>query len=69
MGILRRCDWFKVYDIAEAIYVYLSDSTEPLHSWDNESAQALSDRLNQFFRAHGIGWQMDEGQICHRGPN
>lgn len=65
---LERCDWFKVYDIAEAIYAHLSNSREPLHVWDNGSAQALSDRLNRFFLAHGIGWQMDQGHIRHRGP-
>ena len=58
---LRNCDWFRVYDIAEEIYTALSND------WDDELAETFSDRLNQFFRERGIGWQMEEGAIQRRG--
>lgn len=58
---LTKCDWFKVYDIAEAIHAALSSS------WGSGQATMFSERLNQFFREQGIGWQMKEGEILHRG--
>lgn len=60
-GHLTDCDWFKVYDIAEAIYANL------LNRRDDESGRAFSDRLNQFFRERGIGWQMEKGKVQYRG--
>lgn len=58
---LKNCEWFRVYDIAEAIHTALSTS------WDDEQATAFSDRLNQFFREQGIGWRMEEGNVQYRG--
>ncbi len=54
---IENCDWYKVYDIAEKFY-------EALNFYDREK---FSDRLNQFFREKGIGWEMQEGQIVLRG--
>lgn len=56
---LENCEWFRVYDIAEAIYADL-----PANS---ELAEAFSSRLNRFFREGGIGWQMENGEIQFRG--
>lgn len=58
---LTHCDWFKVYDIAEAIYATLATD------WSEDQATTFSDRLNRFFREGGIGWQLEEGKIEHRG--
>ena len=58
---LENCDWFKVYDIAEAIYAHLS------HSQNSDPSRTFSDRLNQLFRERGIGWQMEEGNVQYRG--
>ena len=58
---LRSCDWFKVYDIAEALYAHL----KPRQMHDSFARQ-----LNQLFREQGIGWEMDhQGKIHYRGSD
>ena len=57
--LIGNCPWFKVYDIAEALH----DEIRPGYK------QKFSNRLNQFFRENGIGWEMLEGQIIYRGSN
>ncbi len=59
---IQECEWFKVYDIAEALYEYLASERSP------ENAQKYEDSLNQYFREKGIGWQMVGGKINTRGP-
>ena len=68
---LDSCDWFKVYDIAEAIYADLPQARilgipSSTASADN-SREMFSDRLNRFFRERGIGWEMEKGHIQYRG--
>ena len=58
--LIESCAWFKVYDVAEAFYHSLA-----LHFPDR--AQTFKDRLNQYFRENGIGWEMADGQILYRG--
>lgn len=58
---LNDCEWFKIYDIVEAIYTHLSS-----YNSDELSLQ-FSDGLNQFFREQGIGWEMENGKIQYRG--
>jgi len=56
-GLIQRCEWFRVYDIAEAVYDHSlgrADEFEP--------------ELNEYFREAGIGWQLVEGRIQVRGP-
>lgn len=55
-----ECPWFKVYDIAEALYAALAKA-------DRERARHFAERLNQFFREKGIGWEMKNSQIVFRG--
>jgi hypothetical protein len=57
---LQNCPWDKVYDIAEAFHRLL------WHGFDDGS-NVFEDKLNQYFREHGIGWQMDGGQNVYRG--
>ena len=59
-GLIEDCPWFKVYDIAEALHAALE-----MHF--PEHAEAFQDRLNQYFREKGIGWQMTDGKIVYRG--
>jgi hypothetical protein len=59
-GLVADCPWFKVYDIAEAMHAALAP-------YDWQRAEAFQDRLNQFFRENGIGWQMADGRIVYRG--
>jgi hypothetical protein len=58
--LLGACPWFKVYDVAEALY-------ERLLSY-SASADDFRDRLNRFFREKGIGWELtDTDGIIFRG--
>jgi hypothetical protein len=57
---LMDCEWFRVYDIAEAIADFL---------WQRNRAEAFVHYLNDFFRKNGIGWQMVGRKIEVRGPS
>ena len=59
-GLIEGCPWFRVYDIAEALHADLAR-----HFRDR--AETFRDKLNQYFREKGIGWQMTDGQIVYRG--
>lgn len=62
---MEECRWPKVYDIAERLYKACRDSEfEESCAFDEEE---FSDAINQFFREHGIGWQMERGEIVFRG--
>src|ERR1051325_4112742 len=60
LGLLDACDWFKVYDIAEALWRALEH--------DSDRQQLFQDELNRFFREKGIGWQLKDPEgIVFRG--
>lgn len=59
-ALVADCPWFKVYDIAEGLHAALAH-----HHPDR--ASVFHDRLNEFFRENGIGWQMADGRIVYRG--
>jgi AbiJ N-terminal domain 4 len=60
LGLLKNCEWFKVYDIAEAIWRELEH--------DGDRQQIFQDELNRFFREKGIGWELKEPDgIVFRG--
>jgi hypothetical protein len=60
--LIDDAPWYKVYDVAEKLYGELK-SREP---WGT-AADTYEQRLNMFFREHGIGWEMKEGSIVARG--
>ena len=60
---IDNCPWYRVYDIAEALYAGLADPFE----FDRTKQPIFADRLNQYFRENGIGWEMRDGQIVYRG--
>ena len=63
--LIEQCLWFKVYDIAEALYKACSDGYfEEAESYGEDK---FASDINKFFRENGIGWQMDEGKIVFRG--
>lgn len=66
-GLLEGCEWYKVYDIAEA----LQDSVCPQHSyhWHSDECKQFEKKLNQEFYEKGIGWKMKKGKIVFRGTN
>ena len=58
--LLADCDWFKVYDIAEALWRSLE--------YEDDNQQLFADELNRFFREKGIGWELKDAQgIVFRG--
>ncbi|MFC2254756.1 AbiJ-NTD4 domain-containing protein [Labrys portucalensis] len=59
-NLLLKCPWFKVYDIAEALWRSMEY---------NEDAQLLfQNELNRCFREKGIGWELkDANGIMFRG--
>jgi hypothetical protein len=63
-GLVYRCDWFKVYDIIEALQAAMFTNDRRAGSRD---ALQFADALNEFFVEEGVGWQLVDGQIVTRG--
>ena len=61
--LMEGARWYKVYDIAEAVYAKLAADG----SWDSQPAVEFERRLNDFFVENGIGWELRDGQITRRG--
>ncbi len=59
--LVSMADWYRVYDIAEAIYAALAG--EGLYDLPRQ----FEEELNDVFVEAGIGWQMTEGEIQSRG--
>lgn len=55
--LLGDAPWYRVYDIAEAIYRRLRP----------DLAEKYANGLNRYFRQAGIGWQMTPEGIMYRG--
>ncbi|MDP2948985.1 MAG: hypothetical protein Q8P22_05560 [Chloroflexota bacterium] len=58
--LVLGCDWYRVYDIVEAIYA----SLEGRHT---DVAERYEQEINEYFREAGIGWQLVHGSIQTRG--
>lgn len=56
---VTNCEWYRVYDIAEAIYSYLKEK-----SWGSEE---FEEAVNEYLRETGIGWKLVEGKFETRG--
>ena len=64
--VIRLVDdapWYKVYDIAEALYAKLAITTPFV---ETRSAAEFRRGLNNFFVENGIGWELRDRQITHR---
>jgi len=57
-GLVDRCEWFRVYDIVEAIYQYLARKYRHIE---------FEDAVNECFLEMGIGWQLKNGRVDTRG--
>ena len=58
--LLDSCDWFKVYDVAEALWQDMSNAPD--------QQEQFREKLNRLFHERGIGWELsDAGQIEYRG--
>jgi AbiJ N-terminal domain 4 len=63
-SLMYRCDWYKVYDIIEAMYANFAK-----HDAQNRQQDAVqfAEAVNGFFEEEGIGWQLVDGRIITRG--
>lgn len=59
-GLVYHCEWFRVYDIVEAI-IKSSEYVTPHRKNDFER------EINDCLRDKGIGWQLKEGLVQARG--
>ena len=57
---MADAEWYKVYDIAEALYARI-------RRHGATATANFAQRLNDFLVEHGIGWELRDGQIVHRG--
>jgi len=62
--LMYGCDWFKVYDIIEALHASFAECDE---NSGEENAVLFAEAVNGFFVEEGIGWQLADGQIITRG--
>ncbi|WP_373500499.1 AbiJ-NTD4 domain-containing protein [Desulfococcus sp.] len=60
--LVYDCEWFRVYDIAEALAQYLGRAFHP-------GKDIFECELNDCFREMGIGWKMIESRIQARGED
>ena len=63
-SLINKCDWFKVYDIIEALHASFARNDENI---GGDEAGAFTDEINGFFLDEGIGWQLANGKIVTRG--
>jgi hypothetical protein len=61
-GLIDDAPWYKVYDIAERLYLQVGQAD---FTGTHQSEYEL--RLNRLFLENGIGWQIDQGKIIVRG--
>ena len=64
-ALMYGCDWFKVYDIIEALHAQFAKNDRML--WGKTHAVQFTETLNDFFIEEGIGWQLVNGQIVTCG--
>ena len=62
--LMYSCEWYKVYDIIEALHASFARNDENSGMQD---ASLFADAINGFFVEEGIGWQLVDGQIITRG--
>jgi hypothetical protein len=63
-GLVYHCNWFKVYDIIEAIHARMVKNDG---SRGQNDPPQFTEALNEFFVEEGIGWQLVDGHIGTRG--
>jgi hypothetical protein len=62
--LMYGCDWFRVYDVIEALYAHIARSD---HVYGREDAPQFEAAINSYFVEEGIGWQLTNGEIVTRG--
>ncbi len=63
--LLENAPWYRIYEVAEAIYVALQNSdSQTTYSLD---ATEFECRLNESLVENGIDWKLQEGKFIHKG--
>ena len=57
--LIHDCEWFRVYDIIEAVCARLAASAD---------AAKFAEEINAYFVEKGIGWKLVDGKVVTRGP-
>ena len=65
-NLLQTANWYKVYDIAEALYAAAAEDEDPERP-RKLNEEKFEHRLNNFFVENGIGWELRDGKIIYRG--
>lgn len=61
-------DWFKVYDMMEAIYAAMSEHDDRRHlTGDDRPSARFAAEVNSAMVETGIGWSLVDGQVITRG--
>jgi hypothetical protein len=72
-SLISDCDWWKVYDVIEAIWKELSTGTDSIHVDPGPPPKyervgiVFARRVNELLVESGIGWQLQQGKIQLRG--
>lgn len=69
-GLLDTCEWFRIYDIIEAVHASLVESTSRSRfglAGGSDSAAEFEQKINGLLTKLGIGWQLEEGKVRTRG--
>ena len=65
--VLAGCEWHHVYDIIEEICGQMAPNLND--GFTTQVAQQFTGEINDYFRRHGIGFQLVDGAIQHRGDD
>jgi hypothetical protein len=65
--LMAGAEWFKVYDIIEALHAHFHQSDRVSGIKQQRHASRFADEMNSFFLEKGIGWQLVNGEIVTRG--
>jgi len=63
-GLVYDADWFKVYDLVEAIYAAMLQNDR---EHGGNDAKRFAAEMNSYFLEEGVGWQLIDGQVVTRG--
>ena len=64
---VENCDWYKVYDLIEAIYADISTHRGIRGGPDHYGPSEFSSELNELMEDRGVGWKLEQGRILSRG--
>lgn len=64
---VENCEWYRVYDIIEAIYGRLQTRTARLRGKSDLGCDFFAARVNDLMSEFGIGWQLRDGFVQARG--